>query len=800
MSEQTPQTRRDAAADGDSDPDRERIVAEEEKVLARVKRSVEARRSERTNSGMDYDKELIALRDQINEARIEDVPPLIEEMERLQQVAARRAKVVEGVIDSGSPYFGRLVLEEDDKKREVLIGRATYIDSTTGTRIVDWRDAPVSRIYYRYEEGDDYEETFGGRDVEGDVLVRRSLAIAEGELRRIGSPLGTFIRTVSGDWRRAGDSASRLSGGQGAAMRPEQYHQPGKLGTGGGELGREDKHLPEIAALIDPRQFELITQPSSGLVVIQGGAGSGKTTIGLHRMAYLAFQEPNRFRADRMLCIVFNDALARYISRVLPSLGVPGVLVTTFERWAHRLRVKHLPGLPTVYDDDTPTVVTRVKKHPAMLRMVDERVNALGRRIDQRIREVLDRLGGVERARQLWNSAADREPAHRVEILGRWLSDPKQGAKELDVTARHTIERVLGEARREARDVVGMWADLLTDLDALRAGFEKHAPGDLTEEELREAHTWCSRRCPAAVAYREEQLEGSHGREDPGEHGVGIDGALEHEEVTLDREDDTILLRLVQRMRGALGRKRDVLQYEHIFVDEAQDLSPVELAVVLGTSSDRQSVTLAGDLAQRLHMYNGFSDWRGVLHDLELDHVKVEPLKLSYRSTHEIIEFSADVLGPLRHEEQGHATRNGAPVELFRFAHSGDAVGFIAEALRDLAGSEPQASIAVIARHAEQADVYYRGLANAEVPNLRRIAEQDFPFKAGVDVTDVRQVKGLEFDYVVLLEVSAAVYPEDDESRHLLHIAATRAAHQLWVTTTGTPSLLLPEDLRNRGY
>ncbi|MBW2719452.1 MAG: ATP-binding domain-containing protein, partial [Deltaproteobacteria bacterium] len=67
--------------------------------------------------------------------------------------------------------------------------------------------------------------------------------------------------------------------------------------------------------------------------------------------------------------------------------------------------------------------------------------------------------------------------------------------------------------------------------------------------------------------------------------------------------------------------------------------------------------------------------------------------------------------------------------------------------------------------------------------------------RPGVDVTDVRQVKGLEFDYVVIVECNRSTFPTDDESRHLLHIAATRAAHQLWVFSTGTPSLLLPERL-----
>jgi DNA helicase-2/ATP-dependent DNA helicase PcrA len=78
------------------------------------------------------------------------------------------------------------------------------------------------------------------------------------------------------------------------------------------------------------------------------------------------------------------------------------------------------------------------------------------------------------------------------------------------------------------------------------------------------------------------------------------------------------------------------------------------------------------------------------------------------------------------------------------------------------------------------------------------VADQDFSFKPGIDVTDVRQVKGLEFDYVILVDVNDGAYPDDDEARHLLHIAATRAAHQLWVITSGKPSPLLPQGLLDR--
>ena len=116
-------------------------------------------------------------------------------------------------------------------------------------------------------------------------------------------------------------------------------------------------------------------------------------------------------------------------------------------------------------------------------------------------------------------------------------------------------------------------------------------------------------------------------------------------------------------------------------------------------------------------------------------------------------------------------------------------------------GSEhsPTASVAVISRYSEQADAYYAGLKRAEVPALRRVRSQEFTFDPGVDVTDIIQVKGLEFDYVVMVEVNESSYSLAIEARHLLHIGVTRAAHQLWLVSTERPSRLLPESLRLLG-
>src|SRR5439155_9311230 len=83
---------------------------------------------------------------------------------------------------------------------DVLIGRRSLIDRAAGVQIVDWRDAPVSQVYYRYDEGDDYDEEVAGGALRGLVLARRNVTIAGGKLRRIGCPQGTFVASGDGQW------------------------------------------------------------------------------------------------------------------------------------------------------------------------------------------------------------------------------------------------------------------------------------------------------------------------------------------------------------------------------------------------------------------------------------------------------------------------------------------------------------------------------------------------------------------------------------------------------------------------
>ena len=114
---------------------------------------------------------------------------------------------------------------------------------------------------------------------------------------------------------------------------------------------------------------------------------------------------------------------------------------------------------------------------------------------------------------------------------------------------------------------------------------------------------------------------------------------------------------------------------------------------------------------------------------------------------------------------------------------------------------EPDATVAVVARDRDRAQNYYEQLQQSNIPKLRLVIAQDFPFTAGIDVTEVRQVKGLEYDYVIALDIDAECYPARDDARHLLHVIATRAAHQLWLMNMSplSPSPLLPRSLIESG-
>ena len=612
-------------------------------------------------------------------------------------------------VDPDSPYFAHMRIREGERVRDLCLGRATRLDH--GLRIVDWRHAPIAQLFYRYQQGDDFEEELSGRMHEGVLEARRTVTIRDGRLERVDAPEGVFQVDPNhpDGWRQTAKEAPRLRGGEGAALRVHDAGGGGdrRLGTDtDGALRRADKHLPDIAALIDPEQFALIARPSSGPVVVRGAAGSGKTTVALHRIAYLAYDDPS-IDSDATMFVVFSPGLRDYVSHVLPALGVGGVRVLTFREWAADHRRRLFPSLPDRQREDTPALTQRLKLHPALL-------VALERHIAQ---------------------------------------NPGKGSPA---------------------QVIDDWMSVLTDPGQLYEVFAEHAPEAFTESQLAEV-TNANRR-------RFEEVQG------------WIEGDRESQ-AELDPEDDALLLRLWQLRVGPIATPGGApLAYRHVAIDEVQDFAPLEVQVIMECLDARRSLTLAGDTQQHVMQEAGFTSWSDFFRHLGIEGTAVETLQVSYRSSEEIASFGQSVLGDLKEEDLALVTtRSGPPVELFHYTDHGACIASLADALQELVGAEPLASVALLTPNAELSALYFTGLTNCEVPRLHRVEKQDFSFAPGIEITEIEQVKGLEYDYVVLVDVSETHFRNESKARRLLHVGATRAVHQLWLTSIGELSPIVRE-------
>ena len=340
--------------------DERAIIAEEQRLLESARASIgrHAEKVSRTHAeermrqgDLRSVDSLRALREEASRASADDLPPLLLELEVRQRLLARHDDVA--LPDAEAPYFAHLRVREGEASKDYLLGRTSLLDTPAGVRIVDWRVAPVARIFYRYREGDDYEESFPGRDVEGVVEARRIVVVEQGAIVRIVGDDLVLSRNGDGQWTRADRREVALaSGGAGTAVRPTAH--------------------ADITALLDRQQFAAISAPADQALVVLGSAGSGKTTVALHRLARIAAEDPAQHPLDRALVVVPEEGLARLSRRLLEPLGASNAQVQTLDAWAHELARRVFGELPKVWLD-APGVVTSLKRHPALHDAMRER-------------------------------------------------------------------------------------------------------------------------------------------------------------------------------------------------------------------------------------------------------------------------------------------------------------------------------------------------------------------------------------------------------------------------------------------
>jgi DNA helicase IV len=687
------------------------IVTEEEALLARVQVSLDrarerAERRRTDASAVAANQALRSLRDEAVAASPEDLPALLHEMSVRQRLAERRSPP--RLPAPAAPYIAHLRVDEGKVPDDYLLGHVTFFDAGAGIRVVDWRVAPVARIFYRYREGDRFEETFPGRTAEGIVVARRILVFHDGALVRIIGDQVLLERAREGRWRSSNRAALSLqTGGAETAARS------GILGVGIGVAARTQ--AAEVTALLDPHQYAAISAPPEQPLLVLGSAGSGKTTVALHRLARIAAIEPRRYPLVEARVVVPEEGLARLSRRLLEPLGVAASHVQTAERWVTDL-ARRVFARPIPVCFDAPPLVSSLKRHPALFRAIRDGAGIGASRPSVRLPQLRQRLAELFTDRGFLST-----------VVGN-------AAGDLPTTA---IEETLRHTRLQLAEPVDRQLAAISDPERKRA------------------------------------LDGRGVAEDTPDALAG----------TLDVEDLPILITMMRDAKASLGAPEIAL----LAIDEAEDFSLFELAVLGELMRETGSVTLAGDEAQQTA--SSFAGWPTSVATLGVPAAQTIRLPISYRCPRQVAELARRLLGTLGSRDTVQTAREGAPVGFFRLPTEAQAQLFLAGALRDLVDREPRASVGIIAADADGARRVHAVIA--DMPEAHLVLNGEFGFEPGIDVTDVDNAKGLEFDYVVVPDGTAASYPRTDEARHRLHVAVTRAAHQLWVISGGPSSPLL---------
>ncbi|UJF35895.1 HelD family protein [Paenibacillus hexagrammi] len=646
------------------------------------------------------------------------------------------------------PYFGRMDFQENgtEQAAPLYIGKAGVEDPQTGKLLViDWR-APVASLFYSFTGGLDpasYESPDG--IIEGLVYLKRNLVIRKQILQRV---VDTYDR--SQDSLAVGDEFLLY-----------------RLGE------NKDSKLRDIVSTIQAEQDRIIRAAKNTALIIQGVAGSGKTTVALHRLAFLLYQYREQIRAERMIIFAPNSMFLDYISGVLPELGVGSIQQSTFTDWVLDILDQEVkvvdPSLALQ------TWFATSGKRP----VIDE--HTPGRyKGSIRFQQYLDDC--LTRFETTYVPASDFIPWEGAKLpiakIREWFFVEN---KHYPLVKRR--ERVVARIKR--------WMDM-----QLERIWETSRKKELKKKGAQKLRSYLTA-WPEHTAFSLYKLLYSEtGRPEslPIEllhqlpETLVAQAAKQFKKKEVQHEDLAPLLYIHSRLHGIPSDR----MFDHVVIDEAQDFSPFQVAV-LNSYTRNRSFTILGDLSQGIHAYQGIMDWKEFSDLFEDNETGYFELERSYRSTMEIIHFANQVLtrgveNPLLAVP---VFRSGDKVRVLQTKAS-ERLPLMVQSVRHLQQGSA-ATIAVVARTEKQALQLHEALTEAGV-EANLITAKQREYRGGISVVPIYLTKGLEFDAVLLMDVTASHYEVNLTDAKLLYVGCTRALHELWLLAAGDLSPLVLTD------
>lgn len=597
-----------------------------------------------------------------------------------------------------SPYFGRIDFVYDGEDRAdaetFYIGKFSFTDEDGTICIFDWR-AAISSMYYDYELGEASYEALNGT-VNGELIRKRQLKILNSELDYVlESSMNIHDSILQQELSRAAD-----------------------------------ERMKTIIATIQKEQNAIVRNDLAHTLIIQGVAGSGKTSIALHRIAYLLYKYKESLFSERVMILSPNKVFADYISTVLPELGEEPIRESSLGEIAEKI-------LPNKYKFTSLYEQTK--------QLIEYPDSVLAKRV------------------------AFKSSLHFFEQLTAFLINQNTDLliqkaitiQEIDIDANYIKARFLSYATEPvSKRIEHVAEDLLAVVKAKRQGEVKLPSKNEVVKRLKKRLLFKD-----ALSLYKAFFEY-----------VGQPEQFIWQKGTFEFADVYPYLYCKAYMDGV-----DTFDLvNHLVIDEMQDYTPVQYAVI--QKLYRCKKTILGDFGQSLNPFavshsNGF---KAIFPQMEY----VE-LKKSYRSSYEIIEFTKQFLAKNAIEA---IERHGEPPTIKNYENSAEQSEKIKEQLKQFEESSYK-TCGIVCKTAAQVEELY--VALQEEFNLHKLDEHSAAFTEGITLSSVQLAKGLEFDVVIVPFVDEASYASDFD-KGLLYVACTRAMHQLiLLKPTIKPSPLL---------
>jgi DNA helicase IV len=248
----------------------------------------------------------------------------------------------------------------------------------------------------------------------------------------------------------------------------------------------------------------------------------------------------------------------------------------------------------------------------------------------------------------------------------------------------------------------------------------------------------------------------------------------------LDYYDMSLILRLIQLKYGGLPNKNGgISEFDHLVVDEAQDFGPVEFSIMMDSVGDKRDLTIVGDVSQKILFSRKFIGWENILKNLDIKKDTLIELEVSFRCTVPIMNLARKIEG---RKDPVAFGRPGNPVVWHRAVDQNDFLETLSGWVNSLIKKDPYKLIALICRYPKQAMELKDELEKMISCEVRVAYRDQFSFEPGVMISNIHQIKGLEFDAVALINPSEELYPSKNiESRNMIYVGVTRAQEDLLV-------------------